>query len=319
MVKKMAVRFSFSKRTRADLSSMVWLVACALLVPHLGYSQINDGLPSEAQGVGIDQKLGAVISGDLAFRDEAGNKVYLGKYFDGRRPVLLSLNYSNCPMLCSVQLNQLVMGLEKIELSPGADFEVLSVSIDPKETPDKAADTKAKYLKTLRREGYDSAWHFLTGDTTAIKQLADEIGFRYRRDSKTGEYYHPAMLAYMSPDRKVTSYQLSVDYPAQQLKLGLLDAADGKIGSLVDSLPLLCFVYDAERGSYVMSAWKIMRLGSGLTVIGLVAALLPFWIGRRGGVTPIAATNSHLPTSGEDGKVNTDEKLETDSTLHDGA
>jgi protein SCO1/2 len=294
-------------KQKTKFSLIALLSVGFILIPQWVRAQSNEGIPREAEGVGVDQKLGAVISGDLAFRNEKGQTVYLGQFFEENRPVLLSLNYSNCPMLCSVQLNQLVMGLEQLELTPGVDFQVISVSIDPKETSEKAAETKAKYLAMMRREGYADAWHFLTGDVKAIKQLAEEVGFRYRLDRATGEYYHPAMLAFVSPERKITSYQLAVDYPSQQLKLGLMDAADGKIGSIIDTLPLLCFVYDAERGSYVMSAWKLMRLGGGLTVIGLFAALLPYWLGRRGEVSKLAPT-SVSRSEGNPHEMNNDSK-----------
>ncbi len=195
---------------------------------------------------------------------------------------MLTLNYSNCPLLCSVQLNHLVKGLEAVELSPDADFQIVTVSIDPQEKPERAAETKKKYVDQIKRPGIESAWHFLTGDAKTIRTLTDAVGFNYRYDTTTKEYYHPAMVAFISPDRKVTSYQLEIDYPPQQLKLGLLDAADGKVGTVLDTLPLLCFVYDAERGSYVMSAWKLMRLGGALTVLLLLLTLLPYWLGRRG-------------------------------------
>lgn len=256
------------------------IAACVAMANPL-HAQRNDGVPKEAQGVGVDQKLGAELPGDLSFVDDSGKQVYLGKYFDGKRPVLLSLNYSNCPMLCSVQLNQLTKTLQELDLTPGSDFEILSISIDPKETPEKSAETKRKYIEQLKRPGMEEAWHFLTGTPDSIQAITDAVGFRYRYDQSTKEYYHPAMLAFISPNRKVTSYQLSVDYPSQQLKLGLLDAANGKVGSMMDTLPLLCFAYDAERGSYVLSAWRLMRLSGAATVVILIATLLPFWIGKR--------------------------------------
>ncbi len=269
-------------------------------------AQLNDALPKEVQNVGVEQKVGGEIPGDLSFKDETGKQVYLGKYFDGKRPVLLSLNYSNCPMLCTVQLNGLSKALKEIDLAPGSDFEVLSISIDPKETPDKAAATKDKYVKLVDRAGVADAWHFLTGDSDSIRAVADAVGFRYRYDTTTKEYYHPAMLAFIAPNRTITSYQLSVDYPTQQLKLGLMDAANGKVGSVIDTLPLLCFMYDAERGSYVLSAWRLMRLGGAVTVLILLVTLLPFWIGKRrmprGNGSPVEGTElndttpGHLPT-----------------------
>jgi protein SCO1/2 len=266
--------------TRRSQILVRWIVCFTITISVPVFAQVNSGLPREVDGVGVEQQLGAIIPGDLPFIDDRGRSVFLGQYFDGRRPVLLSLNYSDCPMLCSVQLNQLVMGLQNLSLEPEKDFLVLSVSINPKDDAEKARATKQKYVDQLRRPGMENAWHFLTGEPAAIRKLADTVGFKYRFDAKSGEFFHPAMLAYVSPSRVVSSYQLNVDYPATQLQLGLVDAADGKIGSLVANFPLLCFVYDEKKGSYVMSAYKIMRLGGATTVVILLAALIPYWRGK---------------------------------------
>ena len=235
-----------------------------------GVVELNDRSPREVREVNVVQKLGEKIPMGLPLIDSLGRKTKTGYYFDGKKPTIVTLNYSNCPVLCSVQLNQLATSLDQLDLKIGEDFQLLSVSIDPKETTERVRETKAKYVDLLTSQpGADEAWTFCTAKQPTITRLADSLGFQYTFDKKTGEFYHPAMLAFVSPDGVITRYSLEVTFPPDQLKLALVEAGEGTVGSLVDQFILRCFAYDPNRNSYVPQAWKIMRLG-GAATIGLM-------------------------------------------------
>ncbi len=246
------------------------------------YAQLNLGPPKEVENVTVDQKLGGQIPLDLTLTDSLGRVVKTGFYFDSRRPVLVTLNYSDCPVLCNVQLNALVESLNKVGLRIGKDFQILTVSIDAKESTERIRATKAKFIEMLPQQpGAEDAWHFCTARESVIKRLADSLGFRYTYDAKTGQYFHPAMLAFVSPEGIISRYSLDVSFPPEQIKLALLDAGKGTIGTPVDQFIMWCFSYDAERGSYVLVAWRLMRTGAAITVVVLLIALFPYWIGRK--------------------------------------
>lgn len=260
------------------LVALVWMA----LSPALVRAQMNDRVPKQVEDVTVEQKLGESIPLDILLTDSKGQPTKTGYYFDGKRPVLLTLNYSNCPVLCNVQLNALVEGLNKLSLRIGKDFQILTVSIDPKESTERINQTKAKYLEILDQQpGAATDWHFCTARESSIKRLADAVGFRYTYDAKTGEYYHPAMLAFISPDGVISRYSLDVAFPPDQTKLALIDASNGTIGTPVDQFIMWCFSYDPDRGSYVLGAWRLMRLGAATTVAILLVTLLPYWIGRK--------------------------------------
>jgi protein SCO1 len=245
-------------------------------------AQINDRVPKQVEEVTVDQKLGQSVPMDVMLTDSSGKATKTGYYFDGKRPVLLTLNYSNCPVLCNVQLNALVETLNSLSLRLGTDFQMLTVSIDPKESTERVRETKQKYIEMLDQQpGAASGWHFCTARESSIKRLADAVGFRYTYDAQTGEYYHPAMLAFVSPDGVISRYSLDVGFPPEQTKLALIDASNSTIGSPVDQFVMWCFSYDPDRGSYVLAAWRLMRLGAAMTVVILLATLLPYWLGRK--------------------------------------
>jgi protein SCO1 len=257
-----------------------FLLACS--VGRMANAQLNIGPPKEVENVTVDQKLGSKVPLDVMLKDSLGRPVKSGYYFDSRRPVLVTLNYSDCPVLCNVQLNALVESLNKVDLAIGGDFQILTVSINPKESTERIQETKAKYVSMLTNQpGAAQGWHFCTAREDSIRRLADSLGFRYTFDKKTGEYYHPAMLAFVSPEGVISRYSLDVSFPPEQIKLSLLDASKGTIGTPVDQFIMWCFSYDAERGSYVLVAWRLMRAGALLTVAILLLTLIPYWIGRR--------------------------------------
>ncbi len=265
------------------LSRLIWLCAGLVVFSSSGvHAQLNTKAPSEVEDVTVEQKLGESVPTDISLIDSLGRPVKTGYYLDGRRPLLVTLNYSDCPVLCNVQLNALVESINEVGLRLGPDFQILTVSINPKESTERIRETKDRYIAMLNRQPEAAqGWHFCTAREGSIRRLADSLGFRYTHDAKTGEYYHPAMLAFVSPDGVISRYSLDVAFPPDQIKLSLLDASKGTIGSPVDQFIMWCFSYDADRGSYVVVAWRLMRLGSLATVAALLIGLVPYWLGRR--------------------------------------
>lgn len=257
----------------------------------------SNELPSNFRKIGVDQKLGEALPLETPFVTSDGKRVVLGDLFDGERPVLLTLNYSDCPMLCSLQLNNLVSALQEVELEINKDFQVVTVSIDPKEGPAKNKVTKKKYVDVLRREGSSEGWTFLTGKQKDITTIAGATGFNYEFVPETGQYNHAAMLCFCTPQGKISSYLLLIDYPSDQVKMGLIDASGGKIGSLVDSFLLYCSSYNPIEGSYTASAWKIMRLCGAFTVFVLLAGLIPYWIRSHNDNDPASAEETKIDTT----------------------
>lgn len=244
---------------------------------------INGDVPRQVRDVTVEQNLGDRVPLDLPLTDAAGRQVQSGYYIDGRKPTIVTLNYSNCPMLCNVQLNQLAQSLSKLDLQVGEDFQILTVSIDPKETTETAGKTKEKYVSQLRREqpGCEEGWAFCTAGQATITRLADVLGFRYTYDEKSGEYYHPAMLAFVSPEGVITRYSLEVAFEPKDLRKALVESGEGTVGNPVDQLVLWCFSFDPTSNSYVPQAWKIMRAGGAATVLLMLACLAPYWFGRK--------------------------------------
>lgn len=261
---------------------LVLLAACGLPAA-FGYGQAADAPLDALEGVGIDQKLDAQIPLDLTFRDSSGKTLPLREIFSGQRPVLLSLNYSNCPMLCQLQLTGLVEGLREVNWTAGQEFTVVSVSIDPLETTTRAEQTKQRYLKEYGRPGAGAGWHFLTGDKASIAQLADTVGFRFKYIADRNEYVHAAALMVCTPQGRVSRYLLGVQFEPQTLKLSMLEAGEGKIGSPLDQFLLFCFHYDAEAGRYGPSARRLMQLAASVTLVMILGGLVPVWLRRRRG------------------------------------
>ena len=238
----------------------------------------TEALPKRLQGVDVVERLETKLPLGTRFRDETGRQVTLGDYFDGKHPVVLTLNYSNCPMLCSLQLGGFVSSLKQLDWSAGEEFRVVTVSLDPKEQPIRAAETKARYLKQYGRAGADRGWHFLTGSEASIHAVANAIGFRYGYNEARKEYVHPAAIALASPEAQLVRYLYGIEYSPKTLGLSLAEAADGKVGSTVDRLILYCFHYDEKEGRYAPVARNIMRVGGAITAMVLGAALTSLWL-----------------------------------------
>jgi protein SCO1 len=232
------------------------------------------GTPEVLKTVRIDQKLGAQVPLDLRFRDEAGREVRLADYFAKGRPVVLSLVYYECPMLCNQILNGLVGTLEAVSFTPGQEFEVVTVSFDPRETPELAAAKKETYIRRYRRMGAEGGWHFLTGDKESIDRLAEAVGFNYVWDERSEQFAHASAIMVATPDGVLSHYFYGIEYPPKELRLALVEASGGKVGSPVDQLILYCYHYDPTAGRYGPAIMNIMRAAGVATVFGVVALVL---------------------------------------------
>ena len=257
-----------------------WLVTWGVLLCHasLAGAQRTEALPKELEGVGVTEHLNQQIPLGLEFTDSDGKSVKLEQFFDRKRPVMLTLNYSNCPMLCSLQLNGLFDAMKRMPWDIGDKFEMITLSFDPLETPERARMTKQKYLEIYRRAGAAEGWHFLVGREQNIRQLADAVGFRYRYSLEGQQYIHAAVTFILTPDGRLSRYLYGVEYDPQTLRLSLLEAADGRIGSTADQILLFCFHYDAEKGRYGPAAFRLMQLGGGATVLAVLGVI---WVLRR--------------------------------------
>jgi protein SCO1/2 len=218
------------------------------------------------QQVSLEQRLNQQVPLDLAFRDEAGRAVTLGQYF-GKRPVILSLAYYRCPMLCSQVQDGLAGVLRVLDFKPGQDFEVVTVSFDPHDTPQTAADEKQKVLARYPRPGAEQGWHFLTGDPASITALTKAVGFGYAYIPQTGQFAHASGIMVLTPEGKLAQYFYGVEYPARDLRLALVQSSQNKIGNVVDQVLLYCYHYDPNTGRYGALTMRILRVGALLTLL----------------------------------------------------
>lgn len=239
-----------------------------------------EAVPPEMEGIGVDEKLNDRLPLDLTFTNEKGEEVALGKYFASDKPVILTLNYYTCPMLCHLTLNGLVEGMNGLEPQQlGKDFEIVTVSINPKETAKQAAAFKQAYEKRYARGGVAEGWHFHVGSEENILALADAVGFRYRYEPETGEYLHSATIQFITPEGRISKYMNDVMFKPRDLRFALVEASEGSIGSPMDKLLLFtCYQWNPDANSYSPVAWKLMRTGGVLTVTALAATLLVLWV-----------------------------------------
>lgn len=241
-------------------------------------------LPPILRDVGIDQKLNNQVPLDLVFRDETGNAVRLGRYF-GQKPVVLVLAYYDCPMLCTIVLNSVLHSLKELKFNVGQQFEVVTVSFDPTEKPALAAAKKAIYVGLYGRPGAAAGWHFLTGDEPSIRQLTQAVGFRYNYDPQTRQYFHATGIMVLTPDGRLARYFYGIRYPSGNLRLGLVEASQGKIGSPVDQVLLYCSQYDPETGKYSVIVSHVLKIAALATVLSLAGLVLAMSLGRKNAAT----------------------------------
>jgi protein SCO1 len=223
--------------------------------------------PPGLEFVGIEQHLNAEVPGDLEFRDELGNPVKLGDYFGHGRPVILNLGYYQCPMLCSELLQGLVGSMKALTFQLGQDFDVVTLSFDPRETTEMAAAKKRDIMKRYGRANAASGWHFLTGRADQIKILTDAVGFQYQFDPRTGQYAHATAIVLLTPDRHIAEYFYGVEFSPRDLRLGLVQAGQGKIGNITDTVLLYCYHYDPRAGKYGAVVSNVLKIGGMATIL----------------------------------------------------
>lgn len=236
--------------------------------------------PELLKQVGIDQKLNQSIPLNLTFRDENGQTVELAQFF-GQKPVILTLVYYNCPMLCTQVLNGVESGLKELPTDIGKQFEVVTVSIDPAESHVLAKVKQEMYVGMYGRPGAAQGWHFLTGDEPQIKQLADAVGFRYAYDPDTKQFAHASAIIVLTPEGKISRYFYGIQYPSRDLRLGLVEASEGKIGTPVDQVLLFCYHYDPATGKYGLLISHVIQAGGALTVLILGIGMLILFRGEH--------------------------------------
>ena len=255
------------------------LIALLLTAPTLH----AEDLPSELEGIDVIEQLGEYVDLSLEFTDQDGETVRLGDYVDGEVPVIFTMNYYGCPMLCGLQLNAFVDGLKDLDWAPGENFRVVTLSFDHGESPGLALAKRASYLEELGRGDVD--WSFLVGSEENIQAIADQLGFGFRYVESQDEYAHAAALMFLSPDGMVSRYLYGLTYETRDLRLAILEAAEGRVGTTMDRILLSCFVYDPETGGYVRDAMTVMRLGGVLTMLFIGVFLVIMWRRERANAT----------------------------------
>lgn len=244
-------------------------LAALLIAPLAAAETVPSGaMPEPLKAVGYDQRLGEQVPLDLQFRDEAGRPVKLGDFF-GRRPVVLLFAYYECPMLCDLVLQGLVGSLKALSFDAGKEFDVVVVSIDPEEGPKLAAETETQILARYGRTGTQDGWHFLTGGQQPILELTQAAGFRYVYDRERDEFAHAAGIMVLTPGGRISRYLYGIEYAPRDVRLALIESADGRIGNLADQVLLYCFHYDPVYGKYSAMTMNILRLAAVATVLGL--------------------------------------------------
>ena len=263
-------------RTAAGAAALACVFAFA---PQPARAQLSDPMqsvgvrPDLLKDVGIDQKLNQQIPLDLIFHDENGNTVKLGQFF-GQKPVILSLVYFNCPMLCTQVLNGMEASMKGLPMDAGNQFEAVTVSIDPSDKPVMASVKKQMYVGMYGRPNAAQGWHFLTGDAPQIKALADSVGFRYAYDADSKQFAHASAIVVLTPQGKISKYFYGIEYSPRDLRLGLVEASAEKIGTPVDSILLFCYHYDPSTGKYGLIISRLIQAGGLLTVLAIGVTML---------------------------------------------
>ena len=279
---------------KAVLIALVFTADCSLLTadclaqagkPHYksplysprGYEESKaaetvNGIPEVLKKVGIEQKLNAQLPLDAKFFDENGQEVELGKYF-GKKPIIIALVYYECPMLCNEVLNGLVSSLKPLSFDAGKEFDVVAISFDAREKPELAKAKKESYMARYNRAGTENGFHFLTGTQESIDKVTEAVGFYYQWDEKSKQFAHAGGVQVATPEGKLARYYYGIEYAPKEIKFGLIEAADNKIGNPVDQLLLYCYHYDPASGKYGFAIMNVLRLTGILTVVGMVAMI----------------------------------------------
>lgn len=257
-----------------------------------------DRLPPQLSDVAIEQRLNQQVPLDIVLRDESGAPVRLGSYFHPNRPIVLSLVYFDCPMLCNEVLASMAESLRAVKFDAGKQYEIVTVSFDPRDTPSVAASAKKKYLAIYRHPGAEVGWHFLTGDKTSVATLANAVGFHYRWDERTQQFAHAAGIMLLTPDGRVSQYYYGARYFPSDLRLGLIQASQNQIGTLADQIVLYCYHWDPRTGRYGAIVSRVIQVSGGVTLIILVSILLFLfraYPNRSRSDTPVSANPAEAP------------------------
>ena len=241
-----------------------------------GTQAVTNSVPPELAGVDVVEHLGRRLPADAAFRDTEGRMVPLGTYFDGKKPTLLVFAYHTCPMLCSLVLDATVRTLNDVAWTVGREFDVVSISIDPRDTPDTATRKRTQLVERyVRAKGLATGWHFLVGNEDNVRRVTDAVGFKYSYDARQGQYAHPAAIYLLTPDGAIARYLYGIQFDAADVRLGLLEASEGRSISTTERLLLYCYHYDPQGKHYAIVAMNVMRLGGAVTLVA-IGSLLAF-------------------------------------------
>ncbi len=267
-----------SRRTAHFVVVLAALALMALSAAPAGAQQSAEALPEEFENVGIEPHVGAQLPLDATFTNSRGETVRLGDYFDGERPVVILPVYYSCPMLCGLTSNALLDTATELKWTPGEEYRIITFSFDPRESPRLAELKRENTLKAFERAVPDDGWVFLTGEEPQIQRLTETLGFTYKWNEKRQEYVHTAGLMICTPEGTISQYMYGVMYDPDSMRLLLVDASKGKIGSPLDQLLLYCFHYDPQEGTYAWAAVGIMRVGGTITIVALLLTITPLWI-----------------------------------------
>jgi protein SCO1/2 len=243
--------------------------------------QVVEENPEEFEGMGVTEHLGDTIPLDLVFTNDHGEQVQLGEYFHQGKPVLLTLVYFNCPMLCNLILNGVNEAIAGLDFNPGDEYEIVTISFNPRETAELAAAKKKNYLEQLGRPGVEDGWMFHVGSEDQTRALADAVGFEYYWDEEQQQFAHPSVIYVLTEEGRISRYLYGISFQPRDMKLALVEASDGKIGSTVDQLLLYCFHYDPDARGYVAVAGNIMKLGGLATLVVLSGFIGLLWARER--------------------------------------
>jgi protein SCO1 len=252
---------------------MKLLPICFTVLAGFAFGQVQTGWrPALLQSVGIDQRMGAQVPTDLPFMDESGRSVALSQYLG--KPVILALVYYQCPSLCNMVLSGVLRSVKTLTMTAGQEYDIVAVSFDPRETWEMAAAKKASYVKGYNRAGADQGWHFLTASEASSKSLANAVGFHYAYDALNNQYAHGSAIILLTPEGSVSRYFYGIEYPARDVRLGLVEASNRHIGSAIDAVMLYCYHYDPANGKYGMVIMNVLRVAGFATVVALVSFML---------------------------------------------
>lgn len=268
---------------------MRWAAAMAMASAALcGAARADEAIPDELKGVGIEERPGAAVPLDAPLTDHRGRAVTLGQFFEGGKPVVLVLAYYRCPMICGLLIHGMTEGLKALAWTAGKEYRLVVLSFDPRDSAASANEKREGYFEDYGRVVADPGFDFLVGDEASIRRVADAVGFRFRWDEATQQYAHATGAFVLTPEGRLSRTLYGISFPPNDLRLALLEASQGKLGSAWDRVLLFCFHYDPEARGYVLAARRVMTAGGALTVLALTGFLALLWRRERGEPGPVA-------------------------------